>query len=177
MIENIFPPIPSEVILPFAGYLSYLGFLNFILVIIIGALGSALGSIVLYLIGLRFGRPFLEKYGKCFLINNKQLLNAEKWFLKNGDSAILLSKIVPGVRSLISIPAGIAKYRISNLFFYSFIGSLFWCFLLSWTGFVLGPYWPKIIEFLDSLDPLIFALICLMFFLIFKNSRNGSAEI
>ncbi len=170
-LESAALPVPSEVVMPFAGYLSYLGTFDLTMISIAGAAGCMTGSILSYLIGLKGGRPFLAKYGKYFFINHKHLELAERWFIKYGDKAVFFSRLLPVMRTFISLPAGVGKYSLKKLIIYSFFGSLPWCFGLAYIGFKLGPYWKDIIRFFDTLDIVVIAALILSFIYFWKIKR------
>jgi len=161
-LESAALPVPSEVVMPFAGYLAYLGVFDFILIGFVGAGGCMMGSVLSYFVGLYGGRPFLDKYGKYFLLDHRHLELAEKWFDKYGDKAVFFSRLLPVVRTFISLPAGIGKYNFKKLVLFSFIGSLPWCFALAYIGFSLGPFWKDIIGFFNELDIVVIAAIVLV---------------
>lgn len=169
-LESAALPVPSEVVMPFAGYLAYQGVFNLFLITIVGAAGCTAGSIISYYIGLKGGRPLIERYGKYFFIKTGHMDIAEKWFDKYGDKAIFFSRMLPVVRTFISLPAGIGKYDFRKLVAFSFIGSLPWCFALAYVGFSLGPYWENIIGFFNGLDIAVVAAIILiaLYFLFLK---------
>ncbi len=171
-LESAALPVPSEVVMPFAGNLAYMGRFNLILISIVGAAGCMAGSVISYLVGLKGGRPFLEKYGKYFFIKHDHLELAEKWFRKYGDKAVFFSRLLPVVRTFISFPAGIGKYNFEKLVLYSFVGSLPWCFALAYIGFLLGPYWTNIIVFFNGLDIVIIAAIALLAIYFWKIKKN-----
>jgi membrane protein DedA with SNARE-associated domain len=151
-LESAALPVPSEVVMPFAGYLAYQGVFNLYLISILGALGCTAGSILSYYIGYKGGRPFIEKYGRYLFIESRHMQLAETWFNKYGDRAVFFSRLLPVVRTFISLPAGIGKYDLRKLVTFSFIGSLPWCFALAYVGFYLGPFWKNIIGFFNGLD-------------------------
>ncbi len=169
-IESAALPMPSEIVMPFAGYLAYQGVFNLVLLGIIGAAGCTFGSIISYYVGLKGGRPLIERYGKYFFMRADHMELAEGWFGKYGDKAVLFSRMLPVVRTFISLPAGIGKYDFKKLVAFSFIGSLPWTFALAYAGFLLGPYWDSIIGFFNGLDILIVAAIALLaaYFLFLK---------
>lgn len=170
-LESAALPVPSEVIMPFAGYLAYQGVFDLVAVSIVGAAGCAAGSLVSYEIGLRGGRPFIEKYGKYFFMNRHHLELAEKWFNKYGDKAVLFSRLLPVVRTFISLPAGIGRYSVKKLALYSFVGSFPWCFGLAYVGFFLGNRWKNIIAFFNGLDILIVAIAIIFILNLIKKKR------
>jgi membrane protein DedA with SNARE-associated domain len=154
-LESAALPVPSEVVMPFAGFVVYQahqGVFNVFLISIVGAVGCTAGSVLSYYIGYKGGRPFIEKYGKYLFIESSHMQLAETWFNKYGDRAVLFSRLLPVVRTFISLPAGIGKYDLKKLVTFSFIGSLPWCFALAYIGFYLGPSWEKIIGFFNGLD-------------------------
>jgi membrane protein DedA with SNARE-associated domain len=153
-IESACVPLPSEVIMPFAGTLTttlvinnilYPARFNLILVGLAGALGCLVGSLVAYAVGYWGGRSFIERYGKYVLIKKHDLDNADRFFKKYGDGAIFISRLLPIVRTFISLPAGISRMKFNKFCLYTFIGSVPWCLTLAWIGRILGQNW-KIIE-------------------------------
>jgi len=160
-LESAALPVPSEVVMPFSGYLSYMGVFDLTLITIVGAAGCMAGSVLSYFVGLKGGRPFVAKYGKYFFMEQKHLELAENWFKNYGDKAIFFSRLFPVVRTFISLPAGIGKYSLKKLTLYSFLGSLPWCFGLAYIGFKLGPYWKNIIHFFNGMDIVIVVIIIL----------------
>ena len=174
-LESAALPVPSEVIMSFAGYLAYQGVFDLVVVSVIGSLGCMAGSIASYYVGLKGGRPFLDKYGKYFFLNHEHLDLAEKWFIKYGDKAVFFSRLLPVLRTFISLPAGIGKYSFKKLVIFSFVGSLPWCFALAYIGFRLGKHWKNIIAFFNGLD--IFIVIAIIFaFIYFWKKKNRKAE-
>ncbi len=164
-LESAALPVPSEVVMPFAGYVVYQahqGVFNVLLVSIVGALGCTAGSLISYYVGLKGGRPLIEKYGRYVLIEKRRVELAETWFKKYGDRAVFFSRLLPVVRTFISLPAGIGRYDLKKLVAFSFIGSLPWCFALAYVGFSLGPFWEKIIGFFDSLDIIVVAAVIMI---------------
>jgi len=151
-LESAALPVPSEVVMPFAGYLAYQGVFNLYLISILGAVGCTAGSVLSYYVGYKGGRPFIEKYGRYLFIESSHMQLAETWFNKYGDRAVFFSRLLPVVRTFISLPAGIGKYDLRKLVTFSFIGSLPWCFALAYIGFYLGPFWKNIIGFFNGLD-------------------------
>jgi membrane protein DedA with SNARE-associated domain len=176
-LESAALPVPSEVVMSFAGYLAYQGIFNIYLITLIGAIGCTAGSIISYYVGLKYGRSAIEKYGKYALIRSHHMDLAEKWFLKYGDKAVFFSRLLPVVRTFISFPAGIGRYDIRKLIIFSFVGSLPWCFALAYVGFSLGPFWKNIIGLFDKLDILIvLAMSIIAAYVIIENSRNKREE-
>lgn len=154
-LESAAIPIPSEVIMTFSGYLAYQGKFDLVLISIVGAAGCMAGSVVSYYVGLWGGRPFIDKYGKYFFMNHHHLDIAEDWFKKYGDRAVFFSRLLPVVRTFISLPAGMGRYDLKKLIVFSFVGSIPWCFMLAYAGFWLGPHWKNIIAVFNGLDVVI----------------------
>jgi len=137
-IESCNIPLPSEAILPFAGYLVSKGEFSIHTAAFFGALGCVLGSIPSYYIGFFGGRKFIEKYGKYFLISKHDLETADKWVEKYGDLSFFICRMLPVVRTFISLPAGILKTKKRTFFFFTFIGSLVWSYILVYVGVKMG---------------------------------------
>lgn len=140
-IESACIPLPSEIIMPFAGYLVYLGHLNLVLAATAGALGCNLGSLVAYWIGARGGRPLVERYGRWVLMSHHDLDRMTNFFNRYGSITVLLARLLPVVRTFIAFPAGIAKMPQWKFHLYTFIGSWPWCFVLASVGMKLGEKW------------------------------------
>lgn len=140
-IESACIPLPSEIIMPFAGYVAYLGHMNLILVATAGAIGCNLGSAVGYWIGARGGRPLVERYGRWVLMNRHDLDRMTLYFTKYGSITVLLARLLPVIRTFIAFPAGIAKMDQFRFHLYTFVGSWPWCFGLAWAGMKLGEKW------------------------------------
>jgi len=142
-IESACIPLPSEIIMPFAGYLVYLGRFNLWAVGIAGAFGCVLGSLVAYWIGSYGGRPFIEKYGRYLLISRQDLDLADRWFARYGEIIVFASRLLPVVRTFIAFPAGVARMNLTRFVVYTFAGSLPWCLGLAYVGQLLGEQWDK----------------------------------
>ncbi len=164
-IESACIPLPSELIMPFSGYLAFTGRFSLWGVSVAGAFGCVVGSVVAYWVGVWGGRPFLQRYGKYFLISSKDLDTADRWFEKYGEWAIFFSRLLPIIRTFISLPAGIARMRFWRFVIYTFIGSLPWCFMLAYVGKVLGENWKSLKVYFHRADILIAVLIALAVFL------------
>jgi len=145
-LESACIPIPSEVIMPASGYLAWKGTLDLIGVILAGSLGSMLGSLAAYYAGLKLGMPFIVRYGKYILMNEGDLERAERWFARYGGTATFISRMVPVVRTFISLPAGIGKMEVKRFTLYSFVGSIPWCAFLAYVGYVLKDSWRVIFD-------------------------------
>jgi membrane protein DedA with SNARE-associated domain len=140
-IESACVPLPSEIIMPFAGYLVHTGRLNLLLVATAGALGCNIGSAIAYWIGSWGGRPFIARYGRFVLLDHHDLDRAEHFFARYGGITVFFARLLPVIRTFIALPAGIAKMPILRFHLYTFLGSWPWCFVLAWAGARLGQAW------------------------------------
>lgn len=160
-LESANIPIPSEIIMPFSGYLASRGQFSFFAIVIAGAIGNLVGSIASYYLGSWGGRRFLSKYGKFLFMHKKDLDSADQWFNKYGDAAIFFSRILPIVRTFISLPAGIAKMNIWKFSAYTFVGSLLWSWFLAYVGFAAGENWAFLEPYFRKFDWAIAAFLIL----------------
>src|SRR3954451_10188856 len=142
-IESACIPLPSEIIMPFSGYLVSRGELNLWWVGIAGAVGCVLGSLVAYWVGMYGGRPFIEKYGRYILLSRHDLDIADRWFGKYGEIIVFVSRLLPAIRTFIAFPAGVARMNLPRFVIYTFAGSLPWCIGLAYVGQKLGEHWDK----------------------------------
>src|ERR1044072_394595 len=142
-IESACIPLPSEIIMPFSGYLVSRGELNLWWVGIAGSVGCVLGSLVAYWVGMYGGRPFIEKYGKYILLSRHDLDIADRWFAKYGEVIVFVSRLLPAIRTFIAFPAGVARMNLTRFVIYTFAGSLPWCLGLAYVGAVVGGQWDK----------------------------------
>ena len=157
-IEVIFPPIPSEVIFPLVGYTAFsegLGLENAIGMATTGALGSTAGAIMIYFISKKVGRAAILKFGKHVRIGEAELCKAERWFEKYGTVAVFTGRMVPGIREIISIPAGIGGMALPKFIAFTFLGSLLWSVALTLVGYYLGEAWSSFSDELSSVFTLI----------------------
>lgn len=145
-MENACIPIPSELILGFAGYLISAERMTFTGAMIGGMIGGMCGSIFAYVVGATGGRKFVDKYGKYFFIKKSHVDLAQKWFDKYGIRAVFFSRMLPVVRTFISLPAGFARVNFKQFLFYTFAGSLPWTALILWAGVMLGDNWEYLLE-------------------------------
>lgn len=151
-VESACVPLPSEIIMPFAGYLASSGEMNLWLVGIVGALGNLAGSLVAYYAGKWGGLPLLEKYGKYILISHHDIVMAHKWFERHGKSTVFFTRLMPVVRGVISIPAGISEMDVKTFSIYTFLGSLLWSLFLAYVGFKLGENWDTLGDYFHKAD-------------------------
>lgn len=163
LFESCGIPVPSEIIMPFAGFLVALGRLDFWLAALIGALGNLLGSLLAYGIGYAGGRPLVEKYGKYLLISHHDLDLADRWFTRRGQWIVFIGRLLPVVRTYISFPAGISKMDIKKFSLFTFAGALPWCLLFTYFGVKLQNNWTVIHDKLHNLDYLVVLGIIVLF--------------
>lgn len=147
LLENLFPPIPSELVFPLIGFSAQtnnLGIAGAIGMAIIGAVGSTVGALIIYCVALKIGLPTITRIGKRYhLFTESDIKKTESWFVRHGELAVFLGRMAPGIRELISIPAGIAKMNIFRFTFFTFIGSCVWSLFLTLIGFFVGDAWIK----------------------------------
>jgi len=153
ILENIFPPIPSEVVIPLAGFAAARGDLNIIGVIIATTLGGLIGCIPWYLLGRLYGirrlRKISSKYGRILTLSAEDVDEAQAWFNRHGHLAVFFGRLMPTVRTLISVPAGIARMRFGTFLFYSLLGTTVWNALLLFSGYILESQYEKISVYVD----------------------------
>lgn len=166
-LENVFPPVPSEVIMPLAGFMVAEGKHNLLGVIVSGATGSVLGALPLYYAGYFLGeerlKAFADKHGRWLTVSREDLERAKKWFDQHGKLAVLICRLVPGIRSLISIPAGIAKMNMASFLCFTAIGAALWTALLAFAGYILGEKFEKVGEYLNPASYVVLAAIVIVY--------------
>lgn len=143
-IESACIPLPSEIIMPFAGFLVSKGEMTLFGIAMAGAIGCVVGSIPAYYVGMFGGRPLAEKYGKYVLISKKDLDWADNAFAKHGEIIIFIGRMLPAVRTFIAFPAGVAKMNMTKFCVYTFIGSFIWCWILGYAGMKMGEHWEDL---------------------------------
>jgi membrane protein DedA with SNARE-associated domain len=158
-IESACIPLPSELIMPFAGYLVFSGTMKLLWVATAGAIGCNLGSLVAYEIGAYGGRHLVERYGRWVLMGKRELDWADRFFARWGYLAVFVARMLPVVRTFIALPAGIARMPRLRFHLYTFLGSLPWCFLLAWFGMKMGENWRQIGKYLHKFDVVIMVFI------------------
>lgn len=158
-LESACIPIPSEIVMPFSGFLVSMGQFSLIWVAIVATLGNLAGSILAYAVGYWGGRPLVVRYGKYLLIHEEEVDKADKWFARYGSSTVFFSRLLPIVRTFISLPAGISRMNFSKFLAYTFFGSLPWNFGLAYVGVVLGQNWKGLETYFRKFDYLILVLI------------------
>jgi membrane protein DedA with SNARE-associated domain len=158
-IESACIPVPSELIMPFAGYLVYEGTMKLLLVATAGAIGCNLGSLVAYEIGCYGGRPLVERYGRWILLGHRELDWADRFFARWGYLAVFIARLLPVVRTFIALPAGVARMPRLRFHVYTFLGSWPWCFALAWFGMKLGQNWRELGKYFHRFDIVILVLL------------------
>ena len=163
-IESACIPLPSEVIMPFSGYLVYAGRFHLLWVATAGAIGCNLGSVIAYEIGFFGGRPLVERYGSYILLNRGELDWAERFFVRWGSPAVFIARLLPVIRTFIALPAGIARMPRLRFHVYTFVGSWPWCLMLAYIGMKLGERWetdPRLKLWFHRFDAVIVAALLL----------------
>ncbi len=180
-IESIFVPMPSEVVMPLAGWMLVKErALPAIYVLVAGgygALGSTIGAILIYLVGRWGGRPLLERYGKYLLISSADLVQADRWFARKGKWSVFICRLLPVARSLVSLPAGITRMHLGLFLAYSFVGSFIWATSLAYGGYLLGEHWEQLRAFIRPFDPAIGVIILVLLGLyVYRHLRQAKAK-
>ncbi len=182
VLESATLPVPSEVVLPLAGYLVYLGTLNFWLAVIVASVGSLVGTMIDFAIGYYLGRAVVLRYGRKIRLNENHLLTSEKWFGKYGSIVVLLARFVPLIRTLVAFPAGAAKMNVAKFLAYSAVGIFAWDAILIYIGYQAGKNWSAMAQNLYSafgpveIVALIVAVVVLSWYLLRgRNSKEGSS--
>jgi membrane protein DedA with SNARE-associated domain len=172
-VESACVPLPSEVIMPFAGYLVYARqFSSLAMVATLGAIGCNLGSVVAYEVGAYGGRPLIERWGKYILMSRHDLDASENFFEKYGSVTVFIGRLLPVVRTFIALPAGIARMPRGKFHFYTFAGSWPWCYALAWVGFKLGTFWdtdPRLKQWMHRFDAVIVLALAVGFVFFVRN--------
>lgn len=163
VLENVFPPIPSEVIMPLAGFTAARGELTFLGVVLAGTAGSVLGALPLYYLGRSVGerrvRAWAERYGKWLTISGEEIDRSRDWFDRHGGKAVFFCRLVPGIRSLISIPAGIAHMPMLPFLLYTTLGTGIWATALAYAGYLLGENYHRVEEYIGPVSYVAFAAL------------------
>lgn len=159
-LENVFPPIPSELIMPFAGFTASQGQLAFYGVVLAGWLGSLVGQLPLYYLGRLANEDRLkgwaDRYGRWLGVSSRDIGKADDWFDRHGPKAVFLGRLVPGVRSLISVPAGMSEMKLAPFLLYSALGTGLWSLLLAWLGLMLGQRYDLVETYLGPVSYVVF---------------------
>lgn len=161
-LENLFPPIPSEIVLPFGGFMTTRTELTVVGVVIASTLGSVLGAVILYLIGRLVNvdklEKFVDRWGHLLRVSRKDIRSAEGWFIRYGNWTVFFCRLIPVVRSLISIPAGMAKMNFSTFILYSTMGTVVWNTILVSLGAFLGESWEDILGYVEIYKDIFYGL-------------------
>ena len=160
-IESACIPLPSEVIMPFSGYLVLTGRFQLLWVGLAGAVGCNLGSLVAYYVGSLGGRPLVEKYGRWLLVTHHDLEMADRFFARYGDWAVFIARLLPVIRTFIAFPAGVSRMNVARFHLYTFLGSLPWCLALAYAGMKLGERWMTLREYFHRFDAVLGVVIVL----------------
>jgi membrane protein DedA with SNARE-associated domain len=173
LAETVFPPIPSEAVLPLAGYLVEQGDLNFVWVLIASTAGSVVGAVVLYEAARHGGRPFAERFLRFGRLDPAQLERAEDWFARRGAVVVLVGRCIPGVRSLVSLPAGVLRMPRWEYLLFTLIGSAVWNCVLVGAGYALGSQWERVANVIGPVSKplLIVAVVGAGGFLLWRGLR------
>ncbi len=175
-IESACIPLPSEIIMPFSGYLVFRGEFSLVWVALAGAFGCVAGSVPAYYFGLYGGRPLVERYGKYVLVSHHDLDIADRWFARYGDWVIFFGRLLPVVRTFISFPAGIARMDLFRFILYTFVGSFPWCLGLAYIGMKLGENWDTLGVYFHEFDIVIGILIGAgIVYYLWRHLRNRNA--
>ncbi len=175
-IESTFIPLPSEVVVPFAAYKAAQGDLNVFLVVLFGTIGALTGSLINYTLAYYLGRPIVyafaeSKVGKIFLLSKEKVEHAETYFLKNGRTSTFIGRLIPGIRHLISIPAGLAKMNLRDFMFFTFVGAGIWNIILAVVGYYLYEVREQIFPYMEYILYLLGAVFIV--YLVFKIRKNN----
>jgi membrane protein DedA with SNARE-associated domain len=162
-LESTLVPIPSELVMPFAGFLASRGEFSLPVVLVINSVAAVVGSGICYWIGAVGGKPLLRKYGKYVLIRQKDIEKTENWFTRHGKATILIGRFLPVVRHIISVPAGIARMPLVPFFTQTFLGATVWGAFLIMVGYELGERWDSVGHRIKSVDLVVGVLIIVVF--------------
>ncbi len=181
-LENIIPPIPSEIIMPLGGFFVYQGNLNFYILVIFGLIGTVLGALPWYYLGKFLNERklsnFIESKGKFLGITSKDLKRSKLWFDKYGVSLVFWGRLIPGIRTLISVPAGIELMPLRKFLVWTTLGSLIWVMLLTLSGYLFGENYKIIEQYIDNfkifIKPLLIIILIFFIFKYFKDFKTKS---
>lgn len=171
-LESMIVPLPSEAVMPFAGFLISEGKMTFTLVALASTIGSIIGSLISYYIGKYGGNPFLKHFGKYVFLSEEHLTQTEKFFEKHGKKTVFIGRFIPVVRHLISIPAGIARMKMSTFIFYTAIGAGLWNMFLAYVGYLLKNNWHSLEHYTKFVDIFVVVLIVAAIIWFFTKKRR-----
>ena len=176
-LESMITPVPSEAVMPFAGFLVNEGKLSFGLVVLFATIGSLIGSFISYYAGAYGGKPFIKRFGKYFFLDLHHLELTEKFFKKYGEGTVFLSRFIPVIRHLISIPAGVGRMNPARFFIYTLLGAAAWNAILTYVGFLMKDRWKEILRYTEVLDMLmVSAIIIIVALFFYKHRAAGRAR-
>ncbi|MFL6347598.1 MAG: DedA family protein [Nitrososphaeraceae archaeon] len=176
ILESALIPIPSEIIMPFSGFLSSTGRLDPLLVTLSGSLGNLVGSVLTYYLGIKAGRKFILKYGRYIFFKKEHLESTENLFERYGDRISFAGRLLPGIRTYVSLPAGIGKTNFTKFVAYTFAGSLIWNSMLTYVGMSLGSNWKNIDKYSAYLDvAALLAVAVFVIWFVYKTKRKSKA--
>lgn len=176
VLESAAIPIPSEVTMVFGGFLVSRGELDFFWVAMLGTIANVVGSWLAYWVGLRGGRPLIERWGRYVFLRKHELDRAEAWFERRGELAVFVSRLLPVVRTFISLPAGVARMPFGRFTLYTFLGCLPWTFALTWAGLLLGDNWETVLRYGEPISLVIgIAMIAVIAWWLVKRARAKRA--
>ncbi|MBI5229617.1 DedA family protein [Candidatus Micrarchaeota archaeon] len=174
VLESMFTPVPSELVMPFAGFLITEGKFDLVLVSFVGALGGVVGSLVSYYIGRIGGEPLVMKFGKYLFLERSHLELTKRWFSKHGDVTIFICRFIPAVRHVISIPAGVGRMDLKRFIAFTFFGAFIWCLFLTYCGMVLKENWKLISNYTAIIDVfIIVGMIFVIAFFFYSHIKNS----
>jgi membrane protein DedA with SNARE-associated domain len=177
LLENVFPPIPSEVILPLAGFLVFQGEMTFVEAMVAATVGSVSGAVILYALGRHGGRPLLLRYGGLLRLDERRLDRADVWFDRHGPKIVFGGRMLPGVRSVVSVPAGLSEMRVPVFVALTALGSALWNAALIGAGWALGGSWREVGEVVGPLTlPVLAGLVVALAAYALVRARRASAE-
>lgn len=172
-MESMIFPLPSEVVMPFAGFLVAKGDMSFMFVVLASSLGSLFGSLLSYYMGKYGGNALVLKYGKYFLLDKEDLMKTENWFKKSGESTVFISRFIPVVRHFISIPAGMGKMDIKKFSLYTIMGATLWNTFLAYLGYVLGIKWETVKEYMHYISlPVAFLIAVAFCYVVYRHIKH-----
>lgn len=180
-LESALLPIPSEVTMTFSGYLAQTGILSLPMVVLVGATGNLVGSLIAYAIGYfledRIVLSLVQKYGKFILLSEHEYVRAVKWYQKYGSGITFFSRLLPAVRTFISLPAGLAQMNVWKFSIYTFLGSLLWSFVLAYIGYYLGAHWDSIGPIYNKFQlVIVVVIIVLIGYYIYRKIQRGKSK-
>lgn len=162
-VENVFPPIPSEFIMPLAGFMVAQEKFSFVGIAVAGTLGSVLGALPLYYLGAKLGedklKKFAERHGRWLTLSPEDIDKSKDWFERHGTTAVFFCRLIPGIRSFISIPAGFNRMNLGSFLFFTTLGAGIWTSILAGTGYVLGANFKQVEEYMDIAAYIVLAIV------------------